>query len=174
MLDTSAPIDAVIARGRFGEAVAPVFSETNLLDPRFEVPSVRALLKGPAAEEFVRLCAAFAQGGGKPALLALEGLLKPHNCAKWTIVTYLPFLWRPEEHMFLKPKMLQEFAERVGHHFASVYRPDLNIEVYDALLDLAQETRVNLAEIAPRDMIDVQSFIWTVLKYEEKDEPAPA
>jgi hypothetical protein len=76
--------------------------------------------------------------------------------------------------MFLKPKMLRDFAERVGHHFASAYRPDLDIEVYDALLDLAEETRIKLADMEPRDMIDIQSFIWTVVKYEEKDKAALA
>ena len=88
-------------------------------------------------------------------------------------MTYLPFLWRPNEHVFLKPTMIQDFAERVGHRFASVYRPDLDIEVYDTLLDLAEETRAKLADMAPRDMIDIQSFMWTVVKYEEKDKPAP-
>ena len=174
LLEASAPLVAVAVGRNFGEAVAPIPSETNLLDPRFEAPMLRALLKGPAGDEFVRLCAAFAQGDGKPALQALETLLKPHNCAKWTIVTYLPFLWRPEVHMFLKPKMLRDFAERVGHRFASDYRPGLDIEVYEALLDLAAETRAELADIAPRDMIDIQSFMWTVVEYKEEDKAASA
>ena len=84
-------------------------------------------------------------------------------------MTFLPFLWKPEEHVFLKPTMISTFAERVGHHFASVYRPDLDTEVYDALLDLAGETRANLADMAPRDMIDIQSFMWTVVEYKYED-----
>lgn len=35
----------------------------------------------------------------------LEQALKRHDVAKWTAVTYLPFLWRPEAHMFLKPEV---------------------------------------------------------------------
>ena len=76
--------------------------------------------------------------------------------------------------MLLKPMVLREFAERVAHRFASDYHSALKIEVYEALLDLARETRIELADMGPRDLIDVQSFIWTVVKYEEKDKPAPA
>ena len=126
---------------------------------------------GSDAEAFVRLSADFADGDRKSALRALKQLLQPHDCAKWTVVTFLPFLWKSEEHVFLKPTMISTFAERVGHHFASVYRPDLDTEVYDALLDLAGETRANLADMAPRDMIDIQRFMWTVVKYEDKDSP---
>jgi len=39
--------------------------------------------------------------------------LKPKDAAKWTVVTYLPFLWRPDTHMLLKPMVTTDFAERV-------------------------------------------------------------
>jgi hypothetical protein len=98
--------------------------------------------------------------------------LKPHESAKWTVVTYLPFLWRPEQHMFLKPEATKDFAERVGHRFASVYEPGLDIAAYDSLLDLAVQTATELADLNPRDRIDVQSFIWVVGDYKEgKEEP---
>ena len=173
VLEACAPLDAVGHLSHFGKGVAPAFA-TNLLDQKFEVPRVRDLLNGPSGDDFVRLCAAFAQGDRKLALQELDGLLKPHDLAKWVVVTYLPFLWRPEEHMLLKPMVLREFAERVAHRFASDYHSALKIEVYEALLDLARETRIELADMGPRDLIDVQSFIWTVVKYEEKDKPAPA
>ena len=53
----------------------------------------------------------------------MERALKHHESAKWTVVTYLPFLWRPETHMFLKPEVTKDFAARVGHRFASDYEP---------------------------------------------------
>ena len=70
--------------------------------------------------------------------------------------------------------MISTFAERVGHRFAKVYRPDLDIEVYDALLNLAAEARTALSDMTPRDMIDIQSFMWTVVEYKEEDKPVPA
>jgi hypothetical protein len=173
ILEKAAPLASVESGADFGEGVLAAFKRTNLL-ASFEQMSVAELLRGPDADAFVRLCADFTRGDRKPALHALKTLLKPHDCAKWTIVTYLPFLWRPDEHFFLKPMMIKNFAERVGHRFARVYEADLDVEVYDALLDLAAETRLEIASLQPRDMIDIQSFMWTVIKYKEEDKVAPA
>ena len=82
-------------------------------------------------------------------------------------MTYLPFLWRLQDHMFLKPEVTKDFASRVGHRFASDYEPRLNIGVYDSLLDLAARTTEELADLKPRDRIDVRSFIWVIGNYKE-------
>jgi hypothetical protein len=95
----------------------------------------------------------------------MERALKPHNNAKWTVVTYLPFLWRPDQHMFLKPDVTNDFAARVGHRFALNYGAKLDMPVYEDLLDLAEKTSIELADLEPRDRIDVQSFIWVVGGY---------
>jgi hypothetical protein len=57
----------------------------------------------------------------------MEHALRPHESAKWTVVT-LPFLWQPEKHMFLKPEVTKDYAARVGHRFADDYAPVLNAE----------------------------------------------
>ena len=132
------------------------------------------MLRGPLADDFVRAAARFALGEGKPALFDMERALKPHESAKWTAATYLPFLWRPEDHMFLKPEVTKDFAARVGHRFASDYEARLDVVVYESLLDLASKTAVELAELKPRDRIDVQSFIWVVGGYrDDVDQPQP-
>lgn len=105
-------------------------------------------------------------GDLKAGLLEMERALKADDNAKWTVVTYLPFLWRPENHMFLKPKVTQDFAARVGHRFASDYEPRLRVPVYESLLDLAAKTADELHELQPRDRIDVQRVIGV-----DKDEP---
>ena len=90
------------------------------------------------------------------------------------MVTYLAYLWRPEHHMFLKPEVTKEFAARVGHRFAQDYQPSLKPEIYESLLELADETTGELSSLKPRDRIDVQSFIWVVGDYREGRElPAP-
>ncbi|NOG73922.1 hypothetical protein [Roseicella sp. DB1501] len=103
----------------------------------------------------------------------MERALKPHDSAKWTVVTYLPFLWRPEAHMFLKPQATQDFAARIGHAFTHAYEAGLDMAVYESLLDLAGRTQAELHALGPRDRIDVQSFIWVVGAYGEEDVPAP-
>ena len=76
--------------------------------------------------------------------------------------------------MFLKPEVTGDFAVRVGHRFASDYEPGLNIAVYDSLLDLAARTSAELADLNPRDRIDVQSFIWVIGAYREETEKPSA
>lgn len=100
----------------------------------------------------------------------MANALGPHGAAKWTTVTYLPFLWRPDVHMFLKPEVTRRFAGRVGHQFEHHYAAALHPSVYDSLLDLVAETKAELEVLAPRDNIDVQSFIWVVGEYNIEDE----
>jgi len=61
---------------------------------------------------------------------------------------------------------------RVGHPFADAYKSELDPAVYDSLLDLANTTKQKIADLRPRDMIDVQSFMWTAVEYTEEDKPA--
>lgn len=168
-LDSTAPVSAAATGSGFGEAILAAFRSTNLLSP-FEKTRLQDVLRGSNADPFVQAAARFTLGEGKPALLDMERALKPHDNAKWTVVTYLPFLWRPEEHMFLKPEVTKDFAARVGHRFASDYEPRLNIGVYESLLDLANKTTTELADLKPRDRVDVQSFIWVVGDYKEESE----
>ena len=87
---------------------------------------------------------------------------------------HLPFLWRPEEHMFLKPEVTKDFAARVAHRFAMDYQARLDFSVYESLLDLVSKTAAELAQLKPRDRIDVQSFIWVVGDYkEDSEQPQP-
>ncbi|WP_270934130.1 hypothetical protein [Falsiroseomonas oryzae] len=165
-LDTTAPLDAAATDAGFGPAVLTVFHGTNLLSP-FEKTKLTPLLRGPSADAFVRAAAAFTLGAGDPALQELRRIAHPFESAKWTVLTYLPFLWRPDAHMFLKPTVTQDFAERVGHSFAQAYAPELDIGIYESLLDLVRRTETELAQLGPRDRIDVQSFIWVVGSYED-------
>ena len=64
--------------------------------------------------------------------------------------------------MFLKPTVSVDFAERVGHPFSHVYEPRIKMDVYDSLLDLTRRTEMELADLCPRDRIDIQSFIWVI------------
>jgi hypothetical protein len=172
-LDQSVPLEKAQVGSGFGEAILSVFRATNLLSP-FEKTRLQDLLRGPDADQFIRAAARFATDDAKPALIDMERILKPHDNAKWTVVTYLPFLWRPEQHMFLKPEVTKDFAARVGHRFASDYEARLDVAVYDSLLDLAAKTATELADLKPRDRIDVQSFIWVVGDYKEGREAPQA
>jgi hypothetical protein len=74
--------------------------------------------------------------------------------------------------MFLKPTVTKDFATRVGHRFASDYDSTLTINVVQSLLNLADQTKHELADLKPRDRIDIQSFIWVVGGYHDDDDAA--
>ena len=153
-LDASAPLAEALNGSGFGEAVLSVFRATNMLSP-FEKTWVANMVRGPNADAFVQATASFAHDGTETALRELKKVLKPHDCAKWTVATYLPFLWRPEAHMFLKPEATKDFAARVGHPLASLYEAQLSFNVYASFLDLADKTSDKLSQLAPRDRIDI-------------------
>lgn len=168
-LDRSAPVEEAATSSGFGEAVLSAFRATNLLYP-VEKAKLQTTLRSAEADTFVRAAARFALGETKTALAQMKSVLKPQDNAKWTVVTYLAFLWRPEHHMFLKPEVTKDFAACVGHRFAQDYQPALDLKVYDSLLDLAAKTTGELSSLAPRDRIDVQSFIWVVGDYRDGSE----
>jgi hypothetical protein len=123
----SVPLADTAEGAGFGEAVLSVFRAKNLLFP-FEKTRLQDVLRGP----FIQAAARFTLNPTNAALLDIERVLKPHDAAKWTVVTYLPFLWRPEAHRLLKPEVTKDFAARVGHRFASDYAPRFNPDVYTA------------------------------------------
>ncbi|MCC2601608.1 hypothetical protein [Sphingopyxis yananensis] len=172
-LDDTAPLERALTGSDLGEAVLSVYRGTNLLSP-FEKTRLEPLLRGPDADVFVQAAARFTIGEIDAALATMAGLLGKHDVAKWTAVTYLPFLWRPEDHMFLKPMVTQEFAERVGHPFVHDYSPALDPAVYASLRDLMAQTAREVADLDPRDNIDLQSLVWIVAEYKEGDVPIPA
>lgn len=168
MLDRRAPLEKALDGSGYGEAALAVFRATNMLSP-FEKTRLQDVLRGARADDFMRAAARFTLERGKANLVAMEQVLRPHDNVKWTVVTYLPYLWRPDIHMFLKPEATKDFAIRVGHRFASDYEARLDMAVYDSLLDLVDKTAAKLGDMAPRDRIDIQSFIWVVGNYTDEN-----
>jgi hypothetical protein len=76
----------------------------------------------------------------------------------WPVVTVFGFLGNPQVHMFLKPKVTKLAARQYGFPFNYVSRP--NWRTYASLLDFAAAIRRDQRDLRPRDMIDLQSFIW--------------
>ncbi|WP_298814701.1 hypothetical protein [uncultured Sphingomonas sp.] len=121
---------------------------------------------------FLRAAAAFANDDFAKGISGMHAAIKAHGLLSWPIATYLPFLWDPARHMFLKPTVTRDFAERIGHRFAVDYDAAIRPDVYESLLHLADHTAKAIAALEPADRIDVQSFIWVVGEYREQDLPA--
>jgi hypothetical protein len=60
--------------------------------------------------------------------------------------------------MFLKPTLTRKAAQVLGLPFEYRSRPDW--ETYAKLLRVARAVRKDLRDLRPRDMIDIQSFLW--------------
>ena len=76
----------------------------------------------------------------------------------WPLVTVFGFIAQPERHMFLKPNVTRRAANVYGFDFVYRSRPDW--EGYSCLLAFADQVRKDQRALKPRDMIDLQSFIW--------------
>jgi hypothetical protein len=76
----------------------------------------------------------------------------------WPLVTVFAFIAQPETHIFFKPLVTRRAAKAYG--FELVYSPRPSWEVYASLLEFADQVRRDTRDLGPRDMIDLQSFIW--------------
>lgn len=76
----------------------------------------------------------------------------------WPMVTVWGFLAQPDRHIFLKPTVTRAAAAKYGFDLKYKSRP--NLETYARLLELAERVRREQGDLGPRDMIDVQSFLW--------------
>ena len=76
----------------------------------------------------------------------------------WPLVTVFGFIAQPDRHIFLKPNVTKIAATRYG--FDLPYESKPNWETYARLRAFADTIRRDLRDLKPRDMIDLQSFIW--------------
>jgi hypothetical protein len=76
----------------------------------------------------------------------------------WPLTTVFGFIAQPDVHVFLKPKVTKIAAREYGFDFR--YRAKPSLDTYASLLQFAATVRRDVRDLNPRDMIDVQSFIW--------------
>ena len=76
----------------------------------------------------------------------------------WPLVTVFGFIAQPQRHIFLKPNVTRTAANAYGFPF--VYRSRPSWDTYQGILDFAEAVRRDTRDLRPRDMIDLQSFIW--------------
>jgi hypothetical protein len=140
-------------------------SQTNLLFS-FEKMAIRDAVKtNKGAKTFSEGLFELLHGGGSLDLRfqnwcdAVESLpRKQTRVLTHPVVTLFPFLADPATNIFLKPLVTKKAAERLGIEFQYASRPSW--EVYSRYLDLARAVRTRLKTLKPRDMIDIQSFLW--------------
>ena len=133
-------------------------------------PRLADVLRSPKGGHLVALAADFASGDIAGACKAFVRDFKADGVASWPCLTYLPFLWAPDRHMFLKPTFTRAFAERIGHRFQHDYVSEPNADTYQSLLHMTAMLRHDLADLLPADNIDLHSLMWVVM---DRDYVAP-
>lgn len=140
-------------------------SRTNLLFS-FEKMALRDAVKPPAgARAFATGLYDFLYGAGADRqkfedwIDVVSGLpRKQTRVLTWPVVTVFAFIALPDQHVFLKPNVTRTAAREYGFDFQYKSRPSW--EIYSSLLEFAGTVRRDLADLRPRDMMDIQSFIW--------------
>ena len=77
------------------------------------------------------------------------------------------FIARPDEHMYLKPTVTKAAAAK--YQFEFDYSSKVNWHTYENLLEFAEVVKNDTLKWKPRDMIDLQSFIWVTGSEEYPD-----
>ena len=140
-------------------------SRTNLIFS-FEKMALRDAVADPEGTRlFARGLAKLLTGTPTPGqsfdawVEALGGLPKPGSrVLTWPVATVFGFLAQPSKHLFIKPNVMKAAARAYG--FAFDYRSRPSWETYRSALAFAAEVRRDLRDMKPRDMIDIQSFLW--------------
>jgi hypothetical protein len=160
--------EGFIKAGKFQEIAATAIrieSRTNLLFS-FEKMALRDAVRSPA--------------GAKAFALALFDLLhgpdtmearftrwidaigrlprRQTRVLTWPLVTVFGFIAQPRTHFFLKPTVTREAARRYGIDLPYASRPSWTL--YKSLLDFVASVRTDIGDLHPRDMIDMQSYLW--------------
>jgi hypothetical protein len=159
---------ALLEAGDFAEVARRavlIESRTNLLFS-FEKMALRDAVRiGSGAETFARGLYEFLHGRGgvrqrfERWCEAVESLPRRQTrVLTWPLVTVFGFIAQPETHIFLKPNVTRAAAREYGFEFEYVSRP--NWRTYESLLGFAGQVGKDNADLHPRDMIDLQSFIW--------------
>ena len=78
--------------------------------------------------------------------------------AKWTLATIFLYAIYPDKYMFVKPETTKVAAE-ISNFFIN-YDSKPTWDTYNRILNFSSYLRVKIAELKPKDMIDVQSFMW--------------
>jgi hypothetical protein len=158
----------LLQQGKYAEIAASAIrieSRTNLLFS-FEKMALRDAVKSAAgAKAFATALFVFLYGPGSTEarfdawVAAIAGLPRRQTrVLTWPLATVFGFIAEPREHFFLKPMVTRTAAQRYGRELPYASRP--SGALYKALLDFVESVRRDIRDLRPRDMIDLQSFLW--------------
>jgi len=137
-----------------------VINKTNLIFPNEKMALVDGLKSPSNQKQFSERLNELLYGKGnlEARFIDFAKCLQEMDADKWTTQTYFLFITDPKKFMFMKPEVTKQAAKACG--FELNYKPELNWLTYNQLLKLSNYLMEKLSDLKPRDMIDIQSFIW--------------
>jgi len=86
--------------------------------------------------------------------------VKQTRVLTWPVLTVFGFIADPSTQIYLKPTVTKLAARK--YKFNLQYSSKPSWEIYQSLLSFSEQIRRDTAKWQPRDMIDIQSFIWVM------------
>jgi len=160
--------ESLMGAGKFQEIVATgirIESRTNLLF-WFEKMALRDAVRSPPDAKAFALALFDLLHGRKPMEVRFSNWIdaiarlprRKTRVLTWPLVKVFGFIAQPRTHFFLKPTVTREAARRYGVELQYASRPSWPL--YRGLLDFVAGVRRDITDLRPRDMIDMQSFLW--------------
>jgi hypothetical protein len=155
------------------EQIRKVAASTNLLylstpntgDLRILVAP--GLDKAAFCREFANLL--YGDGSGEQRLESYLGWVVSASLPnQWTFPTYFLFFASPQSEFFVKPSVISWWLAYLGAPQSYSTKPTLDL--YVTLKDIAHALYEMLTPFGPRDMTDIQSFIWVVYNHLDSQE----
>jgi hypothetical protein len=168
--------EALLASGDVDQVVKlvkrVVAKVSGLLAKTEHVAFGEGLSDSAAAKKYLNALFALGRPASKetfePYLTALRAMPTEGDTEteKWTIATLLPSIAWPSSYMFVKPTNIKKASERsdVDIHYSTTP----NWKTYAAVLKLADTYIEELAELEPKDYLDVQSYFWVTAEQTAK------
>jgi hypothetical protein len=163
----------LLKAGEFQEIASralKVESRTNLLFS-FEKMALRDASRGPGARPFAEGLFDYLHGSGsrQKRMERFAHILttlprKQTRVITWPTLTIFPFLAAPGTDIYLKPTVTKAAADAYGFPLHYVSPPDW--ETYESVLAFGDQIRRDTRDLRPRDMIDIQSFMWVLGSHE--------
>ena len=139
--------------------IALCVNSTNFIQGSFEKP----VLLNTINQNPERYCCAlydfiYGQLPEQERMVVFINVLDELSLLKWTYFSYFLFLSDTDRYMFVKPEMLKRSLEICRYPLNYESKP--SYELYAEILKFCHWLKDKIADLSPRDMIDVHSFMW--------------
>lgn len=163
-------LQGLIAQGDYADVcklALAVVAKTNLISSPEKTLLTNRIKTNP--DSFAKGLLAFLYGDdeletrfGEFAICLEETVPGKKSASTWTNTTFFLHLAYPDEQVFFKPTVTQKVSDLIRAELN--YKKEPNWRTYRFLQEMVNYLKVQLNEMgmAPRDMIDVQSFMWKI------------